>query len=718
MTRAKQPETRTEKKEDDPLMAAFAAMAAAIPSKKRKARALDEAVAAYEQKLDDLDIKKPRLKQHHKKSTAEGSTSKTPKSTSKATKALPDISDIQLYREETDEVPVYDDCNEIRRKIKAHMKTPGLTQAQFCRDLYAQLNAPKCKGIQSKQLTDFCRAKGANAGAKSSVFYAAYVYFEKLRIAQGKPLTKHRMDMEAVWPGGFPRDRDDRTTTYVVGAAIKLTINVPITNGSGSNSADGTCVFAYRQVNTKLSATQVDPCDHQSLVAKYASASVEDVNACIDAALAAKPAWEAMPFEERAAIFLRAANLITGKYRYDLMAATMVGQGENAWQAEIDSSVETPDFVRQYVKSAEELISIQPKINDKSVWNRMDYRPLEGFVYAVSPFNFTALGGTMLTPPCIMGNVVLWKPSDNSIAASFLLYQILLEAGLPKDVVQFVPGDPKLVTDTVLNRREFAGLNFIGSTAVFKELQGRIGKATAEGRLNQYPRVVGETGGKNCHLVTKSANVKSAAYNTLRAAFEYQGQKCFACSHVYISESIWPEFKKVIIEETKKLKVGGPEKADSFVQAVIHERAFDKLDKVIQDAKNDPEFELLVGGKASKEKGYFAYPTIYQTTNPSHDIMERELFGPIFGVYVYKDTDYEKTLSLIDSTSSYGLTGSIFANDPEDSLKAQNALKHAAGNLYLNTKCTGSVVGQQSFGGNRDSGTNDKRVNRPRQQVH
>ena len=457
-----------------------------------------------------------------------------------------------------------------------------------------------------------------------------------------------------------------------------------------------------------MTASQLNPSKHADVVAKYAQATPEQVNAAIDAALAAKPTWEATPFEDRASIFLRACELITGKYRYDLLAATMLGQGKNIWQAEIDASVETVDFFRQYVKACEELFSQQPKVTDKGVWNRMEYRPLEGFVYAITPFNFTALGATLVGPASMLGNVVVWKPSDSALHASWILYQILLEAGLPPNVVQFVPGDPRVVTDTVMARPEFASLTFIGSTATFKELQGKVGKATSEGRLNSYPRVVGETGGKNWHLIHPSADIKSAAYNTLRAAFEYQGQKCSACSRVYVAESVWPEFKKYIVEETEKIKVGAPENHGNFVNSVIHERAFDKLNDVIESAKSDSELELIAGGKASKEQGFFIHPTIYKTTNPNHDIMERELFGPVFGVYVYKDADYEKTLDIVNKTSRYALTGSIFAKDPFASRQAQKVLKHAAGNLYLNTKCTGSIVGQQPFGGSRDSGTNDK----------
>ncbi|KAI5920644.1 Aldehyde/histidinol dehydrogenase [Camillea tinctor] len=475
----------------------------------------------------------------------------------------------------------------------------------------------------------------------------------------------------------------------------QLPIKIPI---SASN----------RVINSSATCTQLNPSRHIESVAHYASASASDVDTCIDAALKAKPEWEVLPFEDRASIFLRACHLITGKYRYELMAATMLGLGKNIWQAEIDASLETVDFFRQYIEACEELFSQQPKVNDRGVWNRMEYRPLEGFLYSISPFNFTALGANLVGPAAMLGNVVIWKPSDSALHASWILHQILLEAGLPKDVIQFVPGDAEVVTDAVLSRPEFAGLTFVGSTAVFKELQGKIGKAVSEGRFNQYPRVIGETGGKNFHLVHSSANVKNAAFNTLRAAFEYQGQKCSACSRVYVAESVWPEFKKILQEETAKMKVGPPEDYGNFVNAVIHERSFDKLNEVIESAKSDPELELIAGGKTSKESGFFIHPTIYKTSNPRHDIMSRELFGPVLCAYVYKDTEFDKTLDLINTTSRYALTGSVFANDVHASRRAQDALKHAAGNFYLNTKCTGSVVGQQPFGGSRDSGTNDK----------
>lgn len=462
------------------------------------------------------------------------------------------------------------------------------------------------------------------------------------------------------------------------------------------------------QVETLQSRKQVNPSNHQQIVADYAIATPAQVNAAIDAALAAKPAWEAMPFEDRAAIFLRASELIAGKYRSEIVASTMLGQGKNVWQAEIEAPTETVDFFRFYVQEAWSLFAQQPREQPPGQWNKMEYRPLEGFVYSIAPFNFTALGATLVGPAALMGNVVVWKPSDYALHSSHLLHKILLEAGLPKDVIQFLPGDAEQVTDTVLARPEFAALSFIGSTQVFKGLQKKIGNAVGDGIYKSYPRVVGETGGKNWAVVHPSANVKSAAYNTIRAAFEYQGQKCSACSRLYVAASVWPEFKKHLQDEVPKLKVGPVDDLSSFVTPVIHEAAFDRLERVVEDARADPELELVVGGEASKERGYFVHPTVYRTTNPRHALMTTELFGPVLGVYVFPDDAWEETLETVDTTSRYALTGSIFAKDPYASRRAQTMLKHAAGMLYLNSKCTGSIVAQQPFGGSRDSGTNDK----------
>lgn len=433
----------------------------------------------------------------------------------------------------------------------------------------------------------------------------------------------------------------------------------------------------------------------------------------IEAALDAKAEWESLPFADRAAVFLKAADLISTKYRYDLMAATMLGQGKNAWQAEIDAAAELCDFLRFNVQYAEELYAQQPAHNSTGVWNRAEYRPLDGFVYAVSPFNFTAIAGNLPGAPALLGNVVVWKPSDYAIASNWLLYNILIEAGLPKNVIQFVPGDPQEVTDAVLSHKQFAALHYTGSTAVFRKLYGQIGAGVAEGRYAGYPRIVGETGGKNFHLIHSSADVENAAVQTVRGAFEFQGQKCSATSRVYVPASIWPKYKDHLVQETKALAVGSPTDHKNFVGPVIHGASFKKLSGVIDDAKNDAELELLAGGTYDSSKGYFIHPTVYQAKNPSHKLLSTELFGPVLTVYVYDDTKdpvgaFAAACELVDSTSEYGLTGSIFASDRAAVRFAEDKLRNSAGNFYINCKSTGAVVGQQPFGGSRASGTNDK----------
>lgn len=490
-----------------------------------------------------------------------------------------------------------------------------------------------------------------------------------------------------------------------------MPVKIPIAvNGSTVNTPDKLAQFVANkyQLETIESRKQKNPSKHREIVAEYAAATPEQTNAAVDAALKVKPAWEAMPFEDRAAIFLRASELITGKYRSELVAATMLGQGKNIWQAEIDAPAETVDFFRHYIQECWALFSQQPKVQPAGTWNKLEYRPLEGFVYAIAPFNFTALGATLIGPAALLGNVVIWKPSDSALHASWLLHQILLEAGLPKDVIQFLPGDAEQVTNTLLKRPEFGALTFIGSTQVFKGIQKKIGNGIGDGIYNSYPRIVGETGGKNWGLVHPSADIKNAALNTIRAAFEYQGQKCSTNSRIYVAESVWPEFQHHLQDQLSHLSVGPVDEYQHFINPVIHERAFDRLAQFINSANQDPELELISGGLFSKETGYFVHPTVYRTTNPRHEIMSRELFGPILGVYVYPDAEWNSTLDLVNTTSRYALTGSIFAKDAVASRQAQTALKHAAGMLYLNTKCTGSVVAQQPFGGSRDSGTNDK----------
>ncbi|KAI9819880.1 MAG: 1-pyrroline-5-carboxylate dehydrogenase [Pycnora praestabilis] len=473
-------------------------------------------------------------------------------------------------------------------------------------------------------------------------------------------------------------------------------------------------VVGGKEVKTESILSQSNPSSHADAVAKYSNASSSEVSQAIKSALAAKPAWETLPFSDRAAVFLKAADLIAGKYRYELMAATMLGQGKNAWQAEIDAAAELCDFLRFNVQYAQELYAQQPVHNSPGVWNRVEYRPLEGFVYAITPFNFTAIAANLPCAPALMGNVVVWKPSPSAIASNWVLYSILMEAGLPPNVIQFIPGDAEEVTKVVLDHPLLASLHYTGSTAVFRSLYGKIAIGVAEGRYKGYPRIVGETGGKNFHIIHRSADAENAAINTVRGAFEYQGQKCSATSRAYFPSSLWSTIKPRLIEETEKLRVGPPEEFGNFIGPVIHSASFKKLSSVIDDAKDDKELELLVGGKHDSSEGYYIHPTIYVTKNPSHKLMSQELFGPILTIYVYNDEsaspadDFANICKTINSTSDYALTGAVFAKDREAIRYAEDALRESAGNFYINCKSTGAVVGQQPFGGARASGTNDK----------
>lgn len=465
-----------------------------------------------------------------------------------------------------------------------------------------------------------------------------------------------------------------------------------------------------KSLTTDSIQTQYIPSAHANTLATSSVATSTHVTEAIEAALAAKHDWESLPFADRAAVFLKAANLVSGKYRYEIMAATMLGQGKNVWQAEIDAAAELVDFLKFNVTFAEQLYSQQPIKNSNGVWNRVEYRPLEGFVYAVSPFNFTAIGGNLPAAPALMGNVVIWKPSPGALYSNYLIYKILLEAGLSPNVIQWVPGDAQEVTSTVLAHKEFAALHFTGSTYVFRELYGKIAQGVAEARFRGYPRIVGETGGKNFHLVHPSADIRNAVVQTIRGAFEYQGQKCSACSRLYIPESISKEFLTNLKEEVQALKIGAPDEGfDNFIGPVIHRASFDKLSSTIDASKKDKSLELLVGGTYDDSKGFYIHPTVFVAKDPNHELFNRELFGPVLAVYVYPDTEWEATMKLVDSSGGgYGLTGSVFASDRRVIKHAEEVLRNASGNFYINCKCTGAVVGQQPFGGSRASGTNDK----------
>jgi len=500
---------------------------------------------------------------------------------------------------------------------------------------------------------------------------------------------------------------------YAKGSSERQTLADAVAALKKQSPLDIPIVVGGKELKTSNTTSQVDPSDHSFVVAKYSNATPSDVNAAIDAALKAKESWETLPFADRAATFLKAADLISGKYRYEIMAATMVGQGKNAWQAEIDAAAELCDFLRFSVQYADELYRGQPVHNSPGVWNRIEYRPLEGFVYAITPFNFTAIAANLPCAPALMGNVVVWKPSPYAVASNWLLYSVLKEAGLPPNVIQFVPGDAEEVTKVVLSHNKFAALHYTGSTAVFRSLYRKIATGVAEGKYQNYPRIVGETGGKNFHLVHRSADVRNAAINTVRGAFEYQGQKCSASSRAYVPSSLWPEFKEILVEETRKLSVGPPADFAHFVGPVIHEASFRKLKRVIDDAKADPDLELLAGGTYDGTAGYFVWPTVYASANAKHPLFSRELFGPVLVVHVYDDEAapadaFVDVCRTIDETSEYALTGAVFARDRAAVRFAEDALRNAAGNFYVNCKCTGAVVGQQPFGGSRASGTNDK----------
>ncbi|KAG9287760.1 hypothetical protein G9A89_017355 [Geosiphon pyriformis] len=451
---------------------------------------------------------------------------------------------------------------------------------------------------------------------------------------------------------------------------------------------------------------QRNPSQHAITLAKYHEADSALIQKAIKGALAAKVQWEAMSFNDRAAIFLKAADLTAGKYRYKLMAATMLGQGKNIWQAEIDAAAELIDFWRFNTKYAQDIYQQQTPKNSPGVWNRVEYRPLEGFVYAVTPFNFTAIGGNLPSAPALMGNVILWKPSPGAILSNWIILEILREAGLPDGVLQFVPGPAIEITEEILKSRDFASLHFTGSTQVFKKLFKDIGNNIDI--YKSYPRIVGETGGKNFHVIHKSANLQNAVNQTIRGAFEYQGQKCSACSRAYVPDSLWEGFREKLLIEHSKIKVGPVEEFTNFMGPVIHKASFNKIKSYIDWASSDPDSEIIAGGHYDDSTGYFVQPTIIVTKDPKSKTMTEEIFGPALTVYVYKADEYEQILDVVNETSNYALTGSIFAQDRAAIVTGENKLRNASGNFYINDKSTGAIVGQQPFGGSRASGTNDK----------
>lgn len=472
-----------------------------------------------------------------------------------------------------------------------------------------------------------------------------------------------------------------------------------------SKEVDIPMYIGGKEVRSGKKVRIAPPHDHQHTLGYFHKSSKEHIQQAIDAALAAKPQWEALPWEQRASIFLKAADLIANKYRYKLNAATMLGQSKNPFQAEIDSACELIDFLRFNVYYMSEIYKEQPN-SAPGMWNRIIWRPLEGFVYALTPFNFTAIAGNLPTSVAMMGNVVVWKPSNDQVYSAHVIMEILKEAGLPDGVINLIYPSGQDAADVIFSNYWFAGIHFTGSTEVFQSIWKQIGNNIHNYR--SYPRIVGETGGKDFVIAHASADPKAVAVALSRGAFEYQGQKCSAASRAYIPKSIWKQVHDYLAEDLTSMKMGGVEDFSNFINAVINEDSFNKLAQHIDNAKKSGDVKVILGGNYDKSKGYFIEPTVIQCYNPTYYTMCNELFGPILSVYVYEDKDYEEMLDVVNNTGIYALTGAVFANDRYAIDLACKKLINSAGNFYINDKPTGAVVGQQPFGGARASGTNDK----------
>jgi 1-pyrroline-5-carboxylate dehydrogenase len=464
-------------------------------------------------------------------------------------------------------------------------------------------------------------------------------------------------------------------------------------------------IIGGKKISTGDLGNVVMPHNHKQVLATYHKITPELIREAIENAMTVKPIWEDFPWEERASIAIKAAELISKKYRFLLNAATMLGQSKNAYQAEIDAACETIDFLRFNAYYMQKIYSDQPDASPGTL-NRLEYRPLEGFIFATTPFNFTAIAGNLPTAPAIMGNVVIWKPASTSLLSNNLLMEIFMEAGFPNGVINFLPGSGELIGNIVLKDKRLAGIHFTGSTPVFSMFWKTISENLHI--YDNYPKLVGETGGKDFIFVHPSGDVEAVATAMVRGAFEYQGQKCSAASRVYIPVSLWTSVKSLVLNMLKEIKMGDVEDFTNFINAVIDKAAFDTVCEYIEKARHSKEAKLLCGGKADSSKGYFIEPTIIETSNPHFITMEEEIFGPVLTVYVYKDELFEETLHICDKTSPYALTGSIFSQNRKAIVTATRILRHAAGNFYINDKPTGAVVGQQPFGGARCSGTNDK----------
>ena len=459
------------------------------------------------------------------------------------------------------------------------------------------------------------------------------------------------------------------------------------------------------EVRTDILEAIRPPHKHGHVVGYYHKGGAVHASAAVQAAMAAKEEWASMSWEDRASIFLKAADLLAGPFRNRMNASTMVGQSKNIHQAEIDAACELIDFLRFNVQYMSDIYAEQPASSD-GVWNRMDYRPLEGFIYAVTPFNFTAIAANLCSAPAMMGNTIVWKPSDSQIYSAHVVVDLFREAGLPDGVINVVYGDAVEISSEILASSKLAGLHFTGSTYVFKNLWKQIGNNIHN--YETFPRIVGETGGKDFIMVHESADAREVTTAIVRGAFEYQGQKCSAASRVYIPSNLWGQIEKNLKADVASIKVGEPGDFSNFVNAVIHEASFDKITSHIEQAKEDSDAEIIAGGGYDKSEGYFIEPTVILVKNPKYTTMETELFGPVVTIYVYPEDEFEATLDIVDTTSAYALTGAIFSKDRHAIAFASEKLKNAAGNFYINDKPTGAVVSQQPFGGARASGTNDK----------
>lgn len=533
---------------------------------------------------------------------------------------------------------------------------------------------------------------------------------------------------KATVPFRLPSAYNEPNPTYEKGSPERLGVEEAIKKLKSNLPLRSEIYISNTSQSYSKSWSQPLPAQHGTTFTHYPLVTKAQVSTAIASALKAKKKWESTPFVDRAAIFLKAAELVAGKYRYELIAATMLGQGKNIWQAEVDAAAELADFFRLNVHFAAEILEKQHERGSKGMWTRLDYRPVEGFVYAISPFNFTAIGGNLVAGPAIMGNVLLWKPSPSNVYASTLVYKILLEAGLPEDVVQFVPGDAEEINDVVFNNRGFAGLNFVGSSDVFRSLCARIGEGIGKNTYREFPRMVGETSGKNFTLVHKSADIPSAIKHTVRGAFEYQGQKCSATSRLYLPESRAKEFLDGFLKDVSEITQGNPhEDLAAFMGPVIHQRSFEKIKNIIDESNKDPELKILAGGTYDDSEGFYIKPTVYQVNNPDHKLFNYEIFGPVLAVYTYSDAQWPSILEKIDETGGgFALTGSVFAKSRIAIREAEDRLRYSAGNFYISMyssddcfnkyfanimadcKTTAALIGQQSFGGSRASGTNDK----------